>query len=471
MSSIVDRNTGYQDFIGEQPAADKVPKRTRVHIFKRMGPDYVDFLQERLPWEACDKIKKEAAAFGVEVGRLPDDPKKPFLVTDLDVKLNGVMGNSCVLVKPGNPDKPFRIIIAHSDVPCLKVRAQPIHVELDAERTLGCPSVSLSAEEFGGIRPDDWYGKEVDIVGKVFMAGKERDILLSGRIKQKSVHVDSRDAIKTREGLKVDTGFRTLDLLYEQLGIKDHMDFGRANLYVVPYFKRGDNGRLVGHELGAFGQDDRVCMWASMTAGLESLAKTDNTLIVAALENEEIGSSGISASYRGFFEFALKEAVRRVYGDKAGEIDLPLDLNRKLLGGWPAISADVDVGLGYEEMQDHWDIDFKSAAKMGWGFVLSAQAPSWYSRSLSAKHIDNLMELFKKALPLNKQEQRFQVTGSPHSVDSESTSGTFADQFDRFFPSVDMGVPVVGLHHPGVEVVNLFDLFWLKEGYKAYLRA
>jgi len=473
MSSIIDRNPIYKQFKGEQPAADRVSKRVKAQIFERTIPKYGAFLQERLASGACDYIKQMADQRGVFTGGLPKDRTKPFFLTDLDFGLNGAVGNAGILVKPGAPEKPIRIIVSHSDVPCLKIRAQPVYIEADAEKSMGCPSVALSAEEFGGVRPEDWYGREVDVLGKIYTNGKVKSINLPGRIKQKSVHVDDRDDLKTYSGLKVDTGFRTIAELYAALGIKSHMDFGRASLYVVPNFGTGANGRLVGNDFSAFGQDDRVCMWTSMVSGLEAMTKTDNTIIVAALENEEIGSSGISASYRGFFEGVLKETIKRVHGTNARKIDLPLDLSRGLLGNLPVIVADVDVGIGFEEMEDGDKVDFKSAAKMGWGFFISGQAPgsSWQMRNMSAKHIDGLMSLFKRRLPTRTPEQRYQVTGSPNTLDSESMSGTLSDQFDKYFPCIDMGIPIVGLHHPGVEVANVYDLHWLKEGYGAYLKA
>jgi len=46
--------------------------------------------------------------------------------------------------------------------------------------------------------------------------------------------------------------------------------------------------------------------------------------MVFALDNEEIGSIGNSANYRGFFENVLRETVKVVYGKEgAAEISLP----------------------------------------------------------------------------------------------------------------------------------------------------
>ena len=46
-----------------------------------------------------------------------------------------------------------------------------------------------------------------------------------------------------------------------------------------------------------------------------------------------------------------------------------------------------------------------------------------------------------------------------------------SDVFDEFFPCVDVGVPVIGLHNPTSESLNVFDLYWAKKAYEAYLGA
>ena len=449
------------DFEGIQPAADKVSKKILNQLYGDIAK-YTEFIEPRLVSDCVEKARQVAKEAGVK-DNSPTD--RPFFMSDGDMGINGSTGNSFVFVKPGKPEKPLRIIVAHSDVPSLMIPVNPVYTEHDSERSLACPSISLLTEPFGGVRPDDWYGQEVDIVGKVFIKGKERRIEIPGRIRQKSVHVEDPRFAKTLEGLKVDLGFRWVNQLYNAFGFTSCDDFARAKLYCLPHIVSGKNGRLIGNELGAFGHDDRSCVWASLKAGLESLVKNDNTLMIFGLDNEEVGSPGNSANYRGFFEAALRETLNVVYKDKSREIELPLDLNRKLLGNMPAILADVTVGLGPEELDNPSDVNLRGASKLGWGVTISAGGTV-----TSPKHVDSFMSLLDKNLPGKKREQRYQVGGSYLPVDSFYSAGSMSDPFQDTVPFLNVGIPVTGLHHPRVETINVFDLFWLKEAYKLYLQ-
>jgi aspartyl aminopeptidase len=451
-----------RNFEGEQPAADCLAKEIVKQIAEKDTPEYHEFMQERLVSDTIQKAKKMALEYKVKE-ELGD---KPFFVTDEDLGINGAIGNSFALVKPGKKGAPLRILIAHSDVPSLRIPENPVYVERSTERELACPSIALNTEPFGGVRPDDWYGQEVDVIGKMYLKGKEKRIEIPGRIKQKSLHVDDKGAMKTYEGLKVDIGLRSIKSLYTILGIESGDDFARAKLYCLPHFKKGNNGRLIGNELGGFGHDDRCCVWASLKASLETLKNNDNTTIVFALDNEEIGSVGNSAHYRGFFENTLIETLKVVYGKKANEIRLPADLNRDLLGKLPVIFADVGVGLGPEELEDPLNVSYSGASRVGWGTIISC------GMTPSPKHISSIMDMLNKKLPGKKQRLRYQIGGHYSPVDKRWNWKGDAQMYDSFgdtIPCLNLGVPVIGLHHPRTEAINIFDLFWTKEAYKVYL--
>jgi hypothetical protein len=53
-----------------------------------------------------------------------------------------------------------------------------------------------------------------------------------------------------------------------------------------------------------------------------------------------------------------------------------------------------------------------------------------------------------------------------YGFESAQMSHAFAD----VMPCLNMGIPVSGLHHPRTEVINVFDLHWMKEAYKLYLK-
>lgn len=453
-----------RDFEGTQPASDKLSRKAMQEIATKTIPRYRAFIQEKLVSDSVENARKIVREAGVKSGEVGEHP---FFVSDEDFGINGSIGNSFAFVKPGKANKPLRIIIAHSDVPSLRIPVNPVFTAEDYKRELLTSSVSLCTEPFGGVRPEDWYGMDVEIVGKIYVNGKTKNVSLDGRIKQKSLHVDHPQIMKSFEGLKVDTGFRNAGELYQALGIKSADDFARARLYCLPKMLKGANGSLVGNELGGFGHDDRCCVWASLQAGLESIVNNDNTTMIFALDNEEIGSIGNSASYRGFFENVVKETLKVVYGNKAKEIELPGALNRHLLGEMPAIFADVGVGIGPEEMNDAYGlVDKDRASRLGWGVMINSEITT------SPKHVDKYISLLQKFLPEKEPRLRYQIGGDYSPVDNRSwgASGQMYDAFGDVMPCLNVGIPVCGLHHPRTETINVFDLHWMKEAYKVYLQ-
>lgn len=464
MSSVNDELV--KEFEGIQPASEFITKKVLRELTKVSIPEYHKFIQCRLVSDSVEYARNLAKDAGSLSGQISS---KPFFITDEEMGINGAIGNSFAFVKPGKPTKPLRIIISHSDVPSLRIPVNPVFVETSLERQLSCPSISLYTEPFGGVRPDDWYGMEVDIIGKLFLNGKEKRIELPGRIKQKSVHVDDQRYLKTFEGLKVDTGFRKSNDFFGALGMKGADDFAKSRLYCLPHFTDTRNGRLIGNELGAFGHDDRCCVWASLRAGLDSLIDNDNTTMIFALDNEEIGSVGNSASYRGFFETVLKKTLDVVHGDKSKNIELPADLNTHLLDGMPVIFADVGVGLGIEELEDPYNVNERGASRLGWGVMINSGITT------SPKHVDKFLTLLNKKLPGNKKYNpiRYQIGGDYSPVDSRYGWKGDAQMYDAFgdsLPCLNVGIPVTGLHHPRVETINVFDLYFMKEAYKVYLQ-
>ncbi len=472
MGSLCDKCDNYKLYRGNQFSADNLPKGVRQRVLGGFAPEYQRFIRNALPAEIADYTRNGLSFNGtLKVGGVSD---KPFFVTDEDMGINGAMGNSFALVRPGVKGSKLRIIMAHTDTPCLKTRPQPIYVEVDAEKEQLSRNVALLCEPFGGVRPADWYGKGVVVTGRIYdgSTGLARKVEIPARIEQRSLHTEEDGEVKTFEHLRAYTPARTIKELYGLLGVRDSLDFSGADLGVFPENIRTTNGHVVGDELIGFGHDDRSCLFAGIRAFENALqSRRNNTLMVFGLEREEVGSTGNGGGYRGFFESVLKETLKIVEGRHAKEIDLPLDLNRGLLGDLPAISADVDIGLSDQELADWQNVDYLNAAKLGWGFFISAFDNDWAVRRCSRKHTARLMDLMRTRLPGTHKSDRVQVVGSVHAPGSPSCSGTMADVFDSYLPTVDMGVPVSGLHTPGGENLNLFDLYWLSQGYQVYLEA
>jgi hypothetical protein len=205
---------------------------------------------------------------------------------------------------------------------------------------------------------------------------------------------------------------------------------------------------------------------------LESIASgnSDNTWIVFGLDKEETGSTGANGGYHGFCESVIKETLQVVYGEEARGFDLPLDLRRRFLGNMPAISADCDVALGDSELEQTGDsLDFYNTARSGWGPFIAADGPDWDDREVSPEHVSRLMGLFANGIKGRNPRDRFHMIGKCTAYDSNFATGTMADVFDRFIPCVDVGLPIIGLHSPRAESVNVYDVHWLGKALGLYL--
>lgn len=264
------------------------------------------------------------------------------------------------------------------------------------------------------------------------------------------------------------TGHRTLKELYRDLGTRSGDDFGAMRLQVVPKINSQVAG-LVGNELcGVYGHVDKACIWGSTQAVLEALGtKSPNTMMVFYLDCEEVGGQGSSSAYRGMTEAVIKETLKVILPKKDyGEIDLPLDLYRGLMGGAPALVADVFVGVGLQEVQSE-DVNNYDAAKLGWGVCISNDCSNWMGKNESPLHGRMVLDMLESA---GVCEKRRQVVGSGTTADSGlDGSASMADILYRDVPCLDVGMAVKGLHDPTGESLNVYDLNFFIEGMIGYL--
>ncbi|MBC8435180.1 hypothetical protein H8D91_01620 [archaeon] len=463
MASYADKCENITGFKGYQPAVDNLSKKTKEHVMNDFLREYHDFFQVQLATECVDQARESFSKLeGVVVGK---PSQKPFFVDDVDLGIGGAEGKSYAIVKPGKPSGGLKIVMAHTDVPCLRVSSQPVYIEADAEKCLLCPGFYLSTEKFGGIRTGDWLGMNVNIKGKVFKNDKELKINVPGIIRQISYHVDEGDE-KASDSLKVFTGIRTLKELYKTFKVSDGMDFARSDLYAFPHIEK--NGFVVGNEISGFGHDDRAGIFASLIAGEESFfSESDNTMILLGLDREEVGNRSSTCSYDSMIKKVLDETTDIVFAGKPK----PRGGIESLLENSPVISVDTDVAFGDLELTDDLNLDFRKAPKIGWGFFLNGFDSDWDKTKTSAKQVAQFMDLIDNNLGVKNVRDRYQVLGGFVKNDAPFGTATMADIFGNHFSTLDIGVPVLGLHHPRAETLNIFDLYWLKEAIGLHLRA
>ena len=208
---------------------------------------------------------------------------------------------------------------AHIDSPRLDLKPYPIYE--DSEFAM------LKTHYYGGIRKYQWLSTPLELRGVVIRKdGTSVDINIGGNpgdpvlvIPDLLPHLAAQQSAKPLgtavegENLNIFIGtipfaesegsdrikLAVLDLLNQKYGITEE-DFISAELSAVPAGNAVDVG-LDRSMIGAYGQDDRVCSYASLK-GLFDAQRRNKTGICILADKEEIGSEGVSGMQSQAFD-------------------------------------------------------------------------------------------------------------------------------------------------------------------------
>lgn len=281
--------------------------------------------------------------------------------------------------------------------------------------------------------------------------GEALDILVGNRpllAKEESKDVNAAEASKDSVKDFV------IELLADKYGF-DEEDFLSAELEVVPAGRARDLGFDRSMVIG-YGQDDRVCAYASLQAQLALANETPQKTVACVLvDKEEIGSVGATGMTSRFFENTIAEVM-----ELAGEGG-PLRLRRALAAS-NMLSSDVSAGFdpAYPNA-----FETKNTAFLGRGLVFNkytgARGKSG-SNDASAEYVARIRRVMDDA------KVSFQ-TAELGRVDVGG-GGTIA-----YIPAeygmnvIDSGVAVLSMHAPW-EVTSKADIYEARRGYEAFLR-
>ncbi|MBI5804400.1 hypothetical protein HY450_04090 [Candidatus Pacearchaeota archaeon] len=452
----------FSDLVRPAPAAENFGSIRRRELEEEIFPEYLTFLRRsRVPVEVVhnvvDMAKKKGYLSGVQ-------DRQPFFVTSREA-------NTFALVHPGREpnrlNRGLRLILTHVDSPCLKLKVSPTLFEGSKNETILTSSVLLDTQPYGEIEPSQWAGRNVRLIGLKTQKGKKRKVEIQCFTPIYSLHVKNGDQKISLDDLKIATGLNSVREVYKAFGIEHEAEFARINSHIIPDERAR---RIKGTDfITGYGQDDRVGVYAAVKALLDS--KPTSPCFVFGLDKEEIGSSGPSTAYLGFFRRVLSEALSALSkSSRKSNFILEDQLDRNIMKGYPAISADTDVASMFFESQNE-SIDQGNIAKFCHGpFIYASETPE--GNTVRSCDIDYFMSLFEETLGRSEKiaHKRFQIIGNPVKPSHGRTSGTLADIFARQnIPSVDIGVPVGCLHNP-TELVNLIDLYWTIQAYKVYFQ-
>ena len=450
-----------------QNAWDRMSKDEKVRVMA-FSEDYKEFLS---------KAKTERATVGVILNHIK---RAGFRHLEDTVQLkpgDKVFVNnrqkSLIIAVIGNYplEGGLNIVGAHIDSPHLDLKPQPLYE--DEGMAL------LKTHYYGGIKKYQWLAVPLALHGVVIKNNGSAIPLSIGEIPDEPVFTVTdllphlaKDQIEKKmsdaipgenlnilaggiplvgKGLKERFKLAVLKHLNRRYGIVEE-DLISAELELVPAWPARDIG-LDRSFVGGYGQDDRVCVYTSLRAAVETVLPERTTLLVLA-DKEETGSNGNTGMESAFFTNTVAEIAARCI---TGYSELIL---RRILTNSRALSADVNVGLdpNYEEV-----VEKMNTARLGCGVVLSKYTGSKGKYATNDAHAE--MMAFVRRI-FNNTGVIWQ-TGELGKVD-QGGGGTIAHLMAAHNMDVlDCGVALLGMHSP-FEVASKADIYMAYKGYKAF---
>jgi len=414
--------------------------------------DYKKFLDDA-------KTEREAI---IQIKKYADKRKRKIIINKEK--------SAAIIISGKKPVKDgVKIVISHIDSPRLDLKQIPLFEDSDSGLAL------FETHYYGGIKKFQWLTIPLSIHGVVikkdggkqtFTIGEDEkdpifavpDILphLSHEVQDNK---KLRDAIKG-ESLDILIGSiphdkkddnkiksQIIEKLNKDYGMIEE-DFISAELEIVPAFKARDAG-FDRSLIGAYGQDDRACAYASLQAILD-INKPEHTAIALFVDKEEIGSEGNTTAQVATF---LRSIIKGL--DKNVDVDSVM-LKSKV------ISADVNAAItpNYTEV-----FELKNASALGHGVVMSkftGHGGKYSANDASAEYVSEIRTL------LNKEKIPWQ-TAELGKVD-KGGGGTVAKYFSRLgMEVIDLGPAVLSMHSP-YEITSKVDIYSTYLAYEAFLK-
>ncbi|MGP1405518.1 MAG: aminopeptidase, partial [Filifactor alocis] len=242
-----------------------------------------------------------------------------------------------------------------------------------------------------------------------------------------------------------------LNILLKEYGIEEQ-DFLSAEIEMVPAGK----SRFVGLDkglVGGYGQDDRVCAYASLKGILE-ITSPKYTACCLFADKEEIGSTGNTGMNSKLLENVISELV-----DLEGEYS-GLKVRRALKNA-KMLSADVNAAYDptFSEVMDK-----QNCAFVGEGVCVTKYTGARGKGGCSDANAEFLHEVITQ---FNKAKVVWQ-TGELGKVDAGG-GGTIACFLAEYGAEVlDCGTAVLNMHSP-FELSSKFDIYMTFLAYRMFL--
>ena len=449
----------------------------KKNVYEEAGAEKIkaiyDYCEGYMKYLDDAKTEREAVVASIKLAESNGYTEYKFgdKISVGDKKYFNNHGKSIILFRIGENDietDGIRILASHIDSPRLDLKQVPMY----EDSGMGF----LKTHYYGGVKKYQWTAIPLALHGVVVKKDGESVDVIIGEDDRDPVfyindllpHLAARQSAEplgtaiSGETLNILIGglpyddadvsdkikLTALSYLYEKYGITEE-DFLSAELSLVPAFKARNIG-FDGALIGAYGHDDRVCAYPSITA-LFDCATDARTVIVVLADKEEVGSMGLSGMESD------------ILVDIMDEIALNLGKSSKRVRhSSKCLSADVNAAYD-PNFPDVYEK--RNSAMISCGAVISkytgARGKSGTSDA-SAEFMGFVRRLFD-------ENGVIWQTAELGKVDAGG-GGTVAKFIaNHNIETVDLGVPVISMHAP-YEVVSKGDVYSTYEACLAFIK-
>ena len=347
----------------------------------------------------------------------------------------------------------FRIIGAHTDSPCLKIKPHPDETRFGWH--------TLQVEVYGSPLLNSWLDRDLGIAGHAVLRDGSVKLFCSespiARISQLAIHLDRE--INER-GLILDkqlhlsaawaTGEKTLDFLR---WVATQVDSKRDDIISVDaQFFDSVPAQILGvdQSLLASGRlDNQASCWAAISALIETQSPQD-TCVVALFDHEEVGSTSAVGAAGPVLEHTL-ERVASAGG--LSRIDYLQALSQS-----SCVSADNShaVHHNYPERHDHAHapiVNQGPALKLNSNqrYATSSTSAAMFIRACESAKVKHQMFVSKNNMPCGTTIGP--ITATRLGIDT-----------------VDVGIPQLSMHSAR-EVCGVSDLVAMQKALRSYMNS
>ncbi|MCD8480452.1 MAG: aminopeptidase [Candidatus Cloacimonetes bacterium] len=371
----------------------------------------------------------------------------------------------------------FNMVASHIDAPRIDLKQNPLYE--DGPSQMAC----MRTHYYGGIKKYQWVSTPLSLHGVVVKKdgsllninlGEKEDEpvfiipdLLPHLARKEQYAKNLNDAIDASKLNLVFSGMIepeseekeaakafALKALNKAYGVTE-ADFLSAELQLVPATPARDAGIDASMVVG-YGQDDRICAYAGLTALLDNLdTKPKRTMIVYFSDKEEVGSQGATGAHSVFIQDFVGELLAYKGEDNSAANLRKTFMNSQILSG--DVTAVVDPN--YPNVHEK-----QNAVIFNHGIGISKFTGSGGKYSCN----DASAEFTAKVLNIFNDAGVFWQMGELGKVD-EGGGGTIAYILANLGSEViDCGVGIMGMHSL-YELCSKADLYSTYKAYKAFL--